>query len=273
MSAEKRSRPAPVRFDSNGLAVLESHHAEDFFMEWRTDPFPKMLFVIAGSGTLHRKSETLTFRAPALCLVPARVLHRIEDDPGSPVSLYGLCIDRRMFPCHLIPAKIFEVMRVESEPEKNLLATIREILWERRLGHPGSEAMQVGIALRVFAGIARRASSGDCMIPDASRRVMAVLREMEHSFWREQDLDSCARRAGLSRRRFTQLFRQVTGSSWLERLTHLRIGHAKTLLANTGLPVSAVAFESGFKDPAHFFRTFRAMTGRTPASFRAAGDR
>lgn len=273
MPAERRKHPAPVGFDSNGLAVLESHHAEDFFMEWRTDPFPKMLFVIAGSGTLHRKNETLTFRAPALCLVPARVLHRIEDDPGNPVSLYGLCIDRRRFPGHLIPAKVFEVMRVESEPEKSLLATIREILWERRLGHPGSEAMQVGIALRLFAGLARRTSSAECTMPDASRRVRAALREMEHSFWCEQDLDSCARRAGLSRRRFTQLFREAAGESWLARLTHLRIGHAKKLLTTTGLPVSQVAFESGFKDPAHFFRTFRAMTGRTPASFRAAGDR
>ena len=133
--------------------------------------------------------------------------------------------------------------------------------------------MQVGIVLRVFAGLARWISRGDSAMPGTLQRVFAVVREMDRSFWREQDIDSCARRAGLSRRRFTQLFRQVTGSSWLERLTHLRIGHAKTLLANTGLPVSAVAFESGFKDPAHFFRTFRAMTGRTPASFRAAGDR
>ncbi len=197
----------------------------------------------------------------------------MEDNPGDPVSLYGLCIDPRRFPRHLVPDRIFQTVRVDSEPGMGFVGTIQEILCERRLGHPGADAMQVGIVLRVFAGLARRIFRGASAMPGTLQRVLAAVREMDHSFWREQDIDSCARRAGLSRRRFTQLFRQLTGESWLERLTDLRIGHAKTLLANTGLPVSAVAFESGFKDPAHFFRTFRAMTGRTPASFRAAGDR
>jgi AraC family transcriptional regulator len=40
-------------------------------------------------------------------------------------------------------------------------------------------------------------------------------------------------------------------------------------LANSDLPLSAIALDFGFYDQSHFTRIFRQLTGATPAVFRA----
>ena len=54
-------------------------------------------------------------------------------------------------------------------------------------------------------------------------------------------LDTAATSLGLSRRRFTQLFREVTGSSWLNYVRRLRVEHAKRLLGQTDRTAFAAA--------------------------------
>jgi len=43
---------------------------------------------------------------------------------------------------------------------------------------------------------------------------------------------------------------------------------AAGMLANSDLPLSAVALDLGFYDQSHFTRVFRQITGATPGMFR-----
>jgi len=43
---------------------------------------------------------------------------------------------------------------------------------------------------------------------------------------------------------------------------------AAAMLANSDLPLSAVAVDLGFYDQSHFTRIFRQLTGATPGTFR-----
>jgi transcriptional regulator GlxA family with amidase domain len=51
-------------------------------------------------------------------------------------------------------------------------------------------------------------------------------------------------------------------------LKHVRIEHAKTLVATTGLSVTEIAARCGYPDPAHFTRQFRECTGMSPRECR-----
>jgi transcriptional regulator GlxA family with amidase domain len=71
-----------------------------------------------------------------------------------------------------------------------------------------------------------------------------------------------------SRRSAEIRFRQATGHAVLDELQKARIHQAKQLLANTNLPVSAVAENCGYASLAHFRDTFRKETGANPLTWR-----
>ena len=71
-----------------------------------------------------------------------------------------------------------------------------------------------------------------------------------------------------SRRSAEIRFRRTTGRSVLQELSAARAEHAKALLADTRLPVSAVAGQCGYSSLAHFRETFRKATGCNPLAWR-----
>jgi len=153
---------------------------------------------------------------------------------------------------------------------KKFITGSKKLLAEERLQAPCADVLQISIVQRILVELARWPASSESSPPESRQRVHMCVREMERGFWREQDIDSVARRAGLSRRRFTQIFRELEGESWHARLTRLRLAHAARLLRTTNLSVRAVAFESGYADLSHFYRAFRDMHEAPPAAFRSA---
>jgi len=66
---------------------------------------------------------------------------------------------------------------------------------------------------------------------------------------------------------FSELFRKLTGETYIERLTSLRVNYAKALLAN-GVSVSEACFESGFGSLSNFLSVFKDRCGMTPSQYR-----
>jgi AraC-like DNA-binding protein len=71
---------------------------------------------------------------------------------------------------------------------------------------------------------------------------------------------------GLSRRSFTRLFRRQTGLSFVEWRQQACIMAALPPLA-AGVPVTSVALDLGYENPAAFTAMFRRMLGASPRSY------
>jgi AraC family L-rhamnose operon regulatory protein RhaS len=72
----------------------------------------------------------------------------------------------------------------------------------------------------------------------------------------------------MSRRRFTTLFWEITGQTWADYLSRLRIEYACKLLAETNRSIVAIAFECGYEDLSSFYRAFKRQTGHSPGDWR-----
>ena len=243
-------------------------------MEWRRDPFPKILLIVGGEGVLHRRRKIFAIRAPSLIIVPKGAPHRLSDSPGSPMSLYGICFDDPVFPSRRLVESVCNRWRLESGTALTARAAelLKAIMIEERRATKASEDLQLSYICQLLAAIARsedRGLSDDSLSSQA--RVAAYAERLATEFWRSDDLDSVARSLGLSRRRFTQVFREVTGESWLAWLTRLRMEHAARLLRETSLTVHSVAFECGFSELTSFYRLFRSTYQSSPGAFRRRG--
>ena len=83
-------------------------------------------------------------------------------------------------------------------------------------------------------------------------------------------LDAAASLEGiyLTPRRMTDIFKQEYGVTPKQYADALRLRAAKKRLAETNEPVTSVAYQVGFSNPAAFCRFFKKQTGQTPSEYR-----
>jgi AraC-like DNA-binding protein len=81
-------------------------------------------------------------------------------------------------------------------------------------------------------------------------------------------LQGLATACGMSANSFARAFRGSTGLSPRQWLISFRIARAQEMLADSNIPLSAIALDCGFCDQSHFTRAFTQMVGKTPAIWR-----
>jgi len=81
-----------------------------------------------------------------------------------------------------------------------------------------------------------------------------------------------AAQAGVHRSHFVRTFHSHMGCTVAEFIRRLRIDWAAAELTRADRPsIATLSLLGGFSDQAHFTHTFKRITGRTAAAFRARG--
>jgi AraC-like DNA-binding protein len=93
-------------------------------------------------------------------------------------------------------------------------------------------------------------------------------RYLEDHFAEEDCLEAAARTAGITPQHLIRLFRQTHQQTPGRYLWQLRVERGAGLLTATGLTVSEIAHQCGFKNPFHFSRLLKKMQGLSPRELR-----
>lgn len=101
--------------------------------------------------------------------------------------------------------------------------------------------------------------------------IRRALTHLHEHYTERTSLGELASIARLSPFYFARLFRAQTGMTPGGYLRHLRIERAKMLLKD-GMPISRVAFTTGFYDQSHFTRRFKRDVGLPPGRFARVED-
>lgn len=107
-----------------------------------------------------------------------------------------------------------------------------------------------------------------CSLPIA-RRLDSAAELISDCRQRAPTLSEIATEVGVHPMYLAKLFRRRFHCSLGEFVRRRRIAWACKELANRDRTISSIAMEAGFADHAHFTRTFRRVTGCTPAWWRA----
>jgi two-component system response regulator YesN len=151
--------------------------------------------------------------------------------------------------------------RLEGEPLPSLTA------WRERDSFDRAWSTVAGIRdwfLERFAEIAGR----DQALSSRSRKVREALAYLyEHFADPNLNADQVAAHVGISRDHLRHVFKEETGQTVLDKLTEIRMEHAKRLLAEGRYKVYEIAARVGFRDSRYFSQVFRKETGVNPVEY------
>ena len=92
---------------------------------------------------------------------------------------------------------------------------------------------------------------------------------LDEHYMEKLSLASISKQMHIGRTKLCTLAKELSGGQTLSYLiAQRRINAAKRLLAQTNLPISAVAEQVGINDYNYFSKVFRSITGATPSAFR-----
>lgn len=103
-------------------------------------------------------------------------------------------------------------------------------------------------------------------------RLSKALRHLHEHHAQPVKLADLARCTGLGPEAFSRFFRRVTGRTFIETLTHIRLASALTRLRESGDKIAAIAAACGFEDVSNFNRQFRRRYGCAPGTVRKRGE-
>lgn len=273
---ELNKSPKRVPMPDWGLVIFEARHAPGFFGELK-DAYAKFHLLIAGRALWESEHAKYPVTADNLFHIAAQVPHRQRDLPGQPVTLYAIHyrpellrpdLTRELAAAGMLP---LDLQGAGTDQARQIRGIVQEMMFEQETQRLGWEALLIArltdlavLSLRWTRGSAIRIDRTD----ESAARVASYAARLKTEFYTAVSLDDAARSVGLGRRRFTELFREITGESWRKQVHRLRMEYAANLLASTERSVTAIAFECGFEELSHFHHSFKANYHTTPLAYR-----
>ncbi|MRX72819.1 response regulator [Bacillus lacus] len=91
---------------------------------------------------------------------------------------------------------------------------------------------------------------------------------IETHYMEQLTLEETAEHAGLSATYFTRVFKEQSGTTFIDYLTAVRMQHAKKYLEETTLSLKEITYLTGYRDQNYFSRVFKRNTGVSPKEYR-----
>lgn len=225
--------------------------------------------VLAGSGqnTLNGTSHPLQ-RGTMYFMRPSD-FHDMQAQ--TPVTLYTVMFTEEQIPSSLQPMMREKPLLCQlSDADFRFvcsLLTQLELLSADAEGF-GNEQLCKNILESIFIILLRYVPSARPQKTAENDHIRKALLYIHTRFRENIDLDSVAAQVGLNKSYFSELFHRETGVTFKAYLNELRAEHAKNLLSRSELPITEVAYASGFNSLSNFIRIFHQKFGCSPSQLR-----
>lgn len=280
----RANSPQTLNLPASGIGAVESRHGDSFEMQVQTHAFHEVFLLVNGIARVHISDGDPLERVmrPGTSLaVPAGVPHRIVDDRAS--TLIVVAFSDAALDNGAGRRAAWDAITDGAPPSYRVLsprAGLSGDAWRGLLSmttaaaDPSSHAnplyrIELENAFnRFLIDLARAPAHHQPM--SAHERVMAFQEDLAARCYEDWSLDRAAAETHLSRRRFSQVWRDVSGDTFISGLQELRVKRTQHLILREKLSILAAAYAAGFNDVANFYRVFRRCVGTSPGAWLAA---
>lgn len=225
--------------------------------------------------------------APCAILVPSRVVHAFNFQPGTEgyvlTMATGWAAGRAagdmgtksgQRASGLFDGLMDQPMILDLEDDASSCKALLDQLFretrDRRAGYGFASEWLSACVLMMLARL-RMAVGGAIRGDDPRSQIFARFRSMVEDHYVEHwPVSRYAQALATSESRLDRICRTLAGHSAFEVVQNRVLLEARRRLVHVGAPVTALAYELGFEDPAYFCRFFKRHTGATPTQWRRA---
>jgi AraC family transcriptional activator of pobA len=270
-----------AQVDAAEFVHIEDIRARSELYDWHIKPHQhrglyQILF--ARRGAVEVQADGKVSKVPLSCAlsVPPAVVHAFRFKPGT--QGFVLTVSQALLPQDGQDGLVEELfaepraITFAGAPEraKRVAGLLEQIMAELRDNAPGRAAMQEWLVRSVLLLIARQRASAGAQGRGAGRqrdlaRFRALVEAHFHEHW---PVPRYAQAMRMTEARLTRLTRAVAGKSPLDLIQDRLMLEARRKLTYIAAPISLLAYELGFEDPAYFSRSFKKCTGMTPSAYR-----
>lgn len=108
------------------------------------------------------------------------------------------------------------------------------------------------------------------VIPNSECNLHDVIQYLHVNYSRDLNVQVLANKFGTNRTSLNDKFKEEYNTTIIKYLRQVRIEKSLKLLIDTGLSVTEVAYDVGFKDVTNFGRSFKAIMSCTPGQYRSS---
>jgi YesN/AraC family two-component response regulator len=96
--------------------------------------------------------------------------------------------------------------------------------------------------------------------------------ELENNLGNESyQMDDLVQSMHLSRTQLHRKLKALTGKTFVQLLTDMKMHRGKELLVKTDLTVAEISFQLGYRDDSYFGKVFKSTVGMAPGAYRMKG--
>jgi AraC-like DNA-binding protein len=201
-----------------------------------------------------------------LYVIPARAPHAFFGALSQNASGWGFDLGEQF---ELLDSRK-AVMHLDETRAADLQNWLNRIVLEQRNRDACSRALCESLTRALRIECARAVGVARC--DNQSRIVAAALEIISSEYAQSLRPKDIAERIGVSPAHLSHELQRRTGRSPTEWIMHTRVEAAKSLLLTSRRAISAVAEAVGYADVSQLNRTFRQLTGTSPAAWRRAND-
>ncbi|CAM4138029.1 AraC family transcriptional regulator [Paenibacillus alkaliterrae] len=260
-------------------AVKDSHNElPNHLHDWH-----EIVYVHAGKGVFFIDGSFYAMSPGDLFLLPGNTIHRALPEEEAPLTVSAIYFHGRIAQWNSLGdtfsyIQCFEQANkwkshklcVDSSDRDFTEAMLVNINSELSVNRPGQRHAVVLHLLHLLLLLNRQMP-----VPTAERKntgapewMRMTLRTIDEQPFSDVSLSTLSVKAAVNPSHFTRVFKLLTGMTLTEYVTAKRISRAKELLLSSDAPIHAIANECGFESLPHFHRTFKKLTGTTPAGYK-----
>lgn len=232
----------------------------------------KLVFCINGKGYIEYGNENATpvSKGDMMVIFPKQ-RHHYYANPEEPWELMWVCINGKY--CAELLADV-GITREQHIIHNALTPAIQRTMLTiiNALGYTEDSLRLAATGhLYVLFSYLMQTTKKQKKISDQYRQNAAVfkaIRFIEENYHLNFDVNMLCRHVNYSRSYLSRIFKAETNMTIPEYANNIRIQHAKTLLADTKIPLREVATSVGISDPFYFSKIFKSIAGQSPSSYR-----
>jgi len=259
----------------NRIELIWANHAKLNFgqqMQAHSHACHQLYYILSGSPVFMIDGQPLHTRPGTFFVIPAGVPHQTLplEEPGMESYELKVVLKDPFLQKHLKP------FHPPIEDNGSILGTLSYVVENWNCQDPQNrrdiDYLLSSLLLRLFLDELHYEDHGSRHILSAeyNQVTRSILAYIEKNFTGKFSLQELGDSLNYNKNYLCSTFSKNTGSSIIDYLNFVRVRQAVIFFAFYGQDVFTTCESTGFSNPSYFSRTFKAMVGVSPRSFRRA---